>query len=63
MEQLRAAVTKSYDDSTDIRYAAARLWVDDIIEPSQTRERLVRCLEIVTRHASAEPFRTGVLQV
>lgn len=63
MEQLRAAVTKSYDDSTDIRYAAARLWVDDIIEPDQTRERLVRCLEIVTRHASAEPFRTGVLQV
>lgn len=63
MEQLRAAVTKSYDDSTDIRYAAARLWVDDIIEPDQTRERLIRCLEIVTRHASGEPFRTGVLQV
>ena len=63
MEQLRAAVTKSYDDSTDVRYAAARLWVDDIIEPAQTRERLSRCLQVVTRHAPEAPFRTGVLQV
>jgi acetyl-CoA carboxylase carboxyltransferase component len=63
MEQLRAAVTKSYDDSTDIRYAAARLWVDDIIEPDWTRPHLIRCLEIVTRHAPDAPFRTGVLQV
>jgi len=63
MEQLRAAVTKSYDDSTDIRYAAARLWVDDIIEPAQTRDKLIRCLEIATRQAETEPFRTGVLQV
>jgi acetyl-CoA carboxylase carboxyltransferase component len=63
MEQMRAAVTKSYDDSTDIRYAAARLWVDDIIEPGQTRGKLIRCLEVATRQAEAEPFRTGVLQV
>ncbi len=63
MEQLRSAVTKSYDDSTDIRYAAARLWVDDIIEPAETRERLIRCLEVITRYAPEAPFRTGVLQV
>ena len=30
-----------YDRETDIRYAAARLWVDAIIEPAQTRERPV----------------------
>lgn len=63
LEQLRAAVTKSYDDSTDIRYAAARLWVDDIIEPNQTRDHLIRCLELTTRHSDNAPFQTGVLQV
>ncbi len=63
LEDLRAMVTKSYDDSTDIRYAAARLWVDDIIMPDQTRNHLIRCLELTTRHADDEPFRTGVLQV
>lgn len=63
LEELRDKVTQSYDNSTDIRYAAARLWVDDIIEPAQTRDTLIRCLEITTRHAEEQPFRTGVLQV
>lgn len=63
LEQLRQQVTASYDNSTDIRYAAARLWVDDIIAPDQTRDHLIRCLQLTTRHADAEPFRTGVLQV
>lgn len=63
LESLRAKVTESYDHSTDIRYAAARLWVDDIIEPDQTRAHLIRCLQVTTRHAETEPFRTGVLQV
>lgn len=63
LEKLRAEVTKTYDESTDIRYAAARLWVDDIIEPGDTRSHLIRSLEITTRHADNEPFRTGVLQV
>jgi len=63
LESLREKVTSAYEESTDIRYGAARGWVDGIIEPSQTRDRLVRCLEVVTRHAEDEPFRVGVLQV
>jgi acetyl-CoA carboxylase carboxyltransferase component len=63
LEALREKVTAAYENSTDIRYAAARLWVDGIIAPSETRETLIRALEIVTRHAEDEPFRTGVLQV
>ena len=35
-EELRAR----YDRETDIRYAAARLWVDAIIDPAQTRDVL-----------------------
>ena len=63
MEALRDKVQSAYDTSTDIRYAAGRLWVDGIINPSETRKTLIQSLETVTRHADDEPFRTGVLQV
>lgn len=63
LEELRARVTEAYETSTEIRYAASRLWVDGIIEPSETRDVLIRTLGMVTRHASDEPFRTGVYQV
>jgi acetyl-CoA carboxylase carboxyltransferase component len=63
LEALRVKVTEAYETSTDIRYAAARLWVDGIIKPGDTRQFLIQSLEIVTGHAENEPFRTGVLQV
>ena len=63
LEQLRQMIVSSYDEQTDVRYAAARGWVDKIIEPAQTRSALVTALEVSTRHADDEPFRTGVLQV
>lgn len=63
LEELRAKVSEAYENSTDVRYAAARLWVDGIINPSDTRATLIQALDIVTRHAHDEPFRTGVLQV
>ncbi len=63
LEELRKKVNDAYDTSTDIRYAAARLWVDGIITPESTRDVLIQSLSIVTRHADAEPFRTGVYQV
>ena len=63
MEELREKVSKAYDTSTDIRYAAARLWVDGLVKPENTRQRLIQSLQVVTRHAHDEPFRTGVLQV
>ena len=63
LEALRAKVTQAYDTSTDIRYAAGRLWVDGIIDPADTRKVLIQSLESVTLHAEPEPFRTGVYQV
>jgi acetyl-CoA carboxylase carboxyltransferase component len=63
LEALRNKVTEAYENSTDIRYAAARLWVDGVIAPAETRSTLISSLDIVTRHADDEPFRTGVLQV
>lgn len=63
LEDLRQKTVASYEAQTDVRYAAARGWVDEIIEPAQTRATLISALEIATRHADDEPFRTGVLQV
>ncbi|MDG1873144.1 MAG: acyl-CoA carboxylase subunit beta [Mariniblastus sp.] len=63
LEALRDKVQTAYDTSTDIRYAAGRLWVDGIINPEDTRETLINSLKIVTREADHQPFRTGVLQV
>ena len=60
---LRDKVKASYDEQTDIRYAAARLWVDAVIRPEETRTALLTAIEIATRHDDGRPFKTGVLQV
>jgi acetyl-CoA carboxylase carboxyltransferase component len=63
LEELRRKVEADYEEHTDVRYAAARLWVDGIIEPGRTREALVLALEVAIRFDDGRPFRTGVLQV
>jgi acetyl-CoA carboxylase carboxyltransferase component len=60
---LRDKVKGSYDRQMDVRYGAARGWVDAIIDPAQTRSTLISALEISTRHAELEPFKVGVFQV
>jgi 3-methylcrotonyl-CoA carboxylase beta subunit len=63
LEELRRKVEASYEEQTDVRYAAARLWVDGIIEPAKTREVLLTALAVALRHDAGAPFKTGVLQV
>jgi acetyl-CoA carboxylase carboxyltransferase component len=63
MAELRRKVEASYQEQTDIRYAAARLWVDSIIEPAQTRSALLTALAVALRHDDGRTFKTGVLQV
>ena len=52
-----------YDRETDIRYAAARLWIDAIIDPAQTREVLSMALDVAVRNRELTPVCTGVFQV
>jgi hypothetical protein len=40
LEQLRAKVKETYEEQTDIRYGAARGWLDAIIQPHETRMSL-----------------------
>ena len=62
LEELRATVKKNYEEQTDIRYGAARGWVDAIIQPHETREVLTRLLQYVSRPTPKARFHTGVVQ-
>ncbi|MCI0705199.1 MAG: acyl-CoA carboxylase subunit beta [Planctomycetia bacterium] len=60
---LRDRVKATYDEQTDIRYAAARLWVDAIVRPEESCAALVTAMAVATRFDDGRPFKTGVLQV
>ena len=63
LETLREKVEASYREQTDVRYAAARLWVDGILDPLTTRQTLLQALSTVRRVEIDKPFRVGVFQV
>ena len=62
-DEIIRTIAAQYDATLDPRYAAARLWVDKIISPAETRDALVLALDIASLNPEVEPFRTGVLQV
>ncbi len=57
-----ADIKARYDATLDPRYAAARLWVDGILDPRDTREVVSACLEAAAHEGEQKPFRWGVLQ-
>lgn len=59
LEEIRSR----YEKQTDVRYAAARLWVDGIIKPGETRERISRAIECANHNPDLPDFKTGVFQV
>src|SRR5271168_4102007 len=59
---LHESTRATYEHQTDPRYAAARLWVDGIIDPAQTREAIIWALEAAALNPEVKEFRTGVLQ-
>lgn len=60
--ELLQRIQARYDEATDPRYAAARLWVDGIVDPARTRQVIVRSLACAACNADLPAFRTGVLQ-
>jgi 3-methylcrotonyl-CoA carboxylase beta subunit len=61
-KELNESIRATYEHQTDPRYAAARLWVDGIIDPAQTREALIWALEAAALNPEVKEFKTGVLQ-
>jgi acetyl-CoA carboxylase carboxyltransferase component len=61
-KELYESTKRSYDQQTDPRYGAARLWIDKIVDPVETREAITQALEAVSLNPDVPEFKVGVLQ-
>lgn len=55
-------IKRRYDDETEPTYAAARLWIDDIIDPMETREIIALGIEMADNNPFISKFNVGVIQ-
>jgi 3-methylcrotonyl-CoA carboxylase beta subunit len=60
--EMLQSIQETYEHQADPRYGAARLWVDAIIDPAQTRDALIWALEAASMNPEIREFKTGVLQ-
>lgn len=60
-KELLDEIIQRYDRQTTPYYAASRLWVDELIDPLDTRKWISAGIEMASQ-APVSPFRTGVLQ-
>ncbi len=61
-KQLYDEVKATYDEQMDPRYGAARLWIDKIIDPAETRDAIITALEAASLNPDVPKFSVGVLQ-
>ncbi len=61
-KEMVESVRATYEHQTDPRYAAARLWLDAIIDPAHTRDALIWALNAASLNTHVPDFKTGVLQ-
>ncbi|HWY59082.1 MAG TPA: acyl-CoA carboxylase subunit beta [Terriglobales bacterium] len=61
-KQLYDETKRTYDEQTDPRYGAARLWIDKIIDPAETRDAITQALEAAALNPDVAEFKVGVLQ-
>jgi acetyl-CoA carboxylase carboxyltransferase component len=61
-EALLSEIQDRYEEQTTPYYAAARLWVDALIDPVDTRDWLARGLNMVDHRPTLERFNPGVIQ-
>jgi acetyl-CoA carboxylase carboxyltransferase component len=62
-EQLLDKIKSRYEKQTTPYYAAARLWVDDIIDPAKTREVISEGIAAANHNADIQELKLGVFQV
>jgi acetyl-CoA carboxylase carboxyltransferase component len=61
-KELFDSTRKTYEEQTDPRYGAARLWIDKIIDPADTRQAITQALEAASLNPDVAEFKVGVLQ-
>ncbi|MCO4293771.1 acyl-CoA carboxylase subunit beta [Solitalea sp. MAHUQ-68] len=62
-QKLLKEITDRYNNQTTPYYAAARLWVDEIIDPLDTRKWISMGIEAANHAPIERAFNVGVLQV
>ena len=62
-KKLLDEMTQRYAVQTRPEYAAARLWVDAIIDPAHTRALISESIAAANHNPNIEDFKTGVFQV
>lgn len=62
-KELLAEIQARYDRSTHPLYAAARLWVDGVVDPRETRRIVSTGIQMASHNKEIPPFNPGVLQV
>jgi 3-methylcrotonyl-CoA carboxylase beta subunit len=55
-------ILNSYNEKSTPYYAAARLWIDEIIDPALTREYVSRSIETADNNPEIPKFNVGVIQ-
>src|SRR5207237_2909267 len=61
-KELFDSVKKTYDEQTDPRYGAARLWIDKIIDPMETRQAITQALEAAALTPPVPEMKVGAVQ-
>ncbi len=63
-EQIRLLdeITKRYDEEMNPLYAAARMWVDEIIDPIDIRKTISLVIGVANNNGEVRQFNVGVLQ-
>jgi len=62
-KELLKKITERYNEQTSAYYAAARLWVDDIIDPAETRKVISEGIAAANHAPIERPWQSGVFQV
>ncbi|HTO14515.1 MAG TPA: carboxyl transferase domain-containing protein [Edaphocola sp.] len=62
-QELLKTITEQYDNQTTPYYAAARLWVDDIIDPFDTRKVISEGIKAADNAPITKEWKEGVFQV
>ena len=55
-------IKSNYDNQAKAEYGAARMWVDEIINPLDTRNVIIRSLEIINNQAELPEPKFSVFQ-
>jgi len=61
-DKLLKEITERYESQLSPYYAAARLWVDGVIDPLDTRKIIAKGIEAANQAPIEKPYNVGVIQ-